>query len=68
MGILVDNKYIFEVWWKNKSFEQIKNLKNSYIVADDIDIGSKNKYHFGYLGFYINMFLALATPYAFLPA
>ncbi len=48
---LVDNKYIFEVGGKNKSFEQIKDLKNSYIVADDIDIGSKNKIPLWLFGF-----------------
>ena len=43
--------YIFEVGGKNKSFEQIKDLKNSYIVADDIDIGSKNKIPLWLFGF-----------------
>ena len=37
---LVDHKYIFELGGKNKTKKQIKNLQNSYIVADNIEIGS----------------------------
>lgn len=49
---LVDDKYIFEVGGKNKSFDQIKDMKNSYIAADDIEVGSQNKiplYLFGFM-------------------
>jgi predicted AAA+ superfamily ATPase len=49
---VVDEKYIFEVGGKNKSFKQIKDVKNSFVVADDIEIGSSNKiplYLFGFL-------------------
>ncbi|MBU0720355.1 hypothetical protein KJ877_03335 [bacterium] len=57
---LVDDKYIFEVGGKNKSFleesakhkDQIKDMKNSYIAADDIEIDSQNKiplYLFGFM-------------------
>jgi hypothetical protein len=28
---------------KGKSFEQIKDLKNSFVVADDIEMGIGNK-------------------------
>jgi hypothetical protein len=38
-----ENKYIFEVWWKNKTKKQIKNLSNSFVVSDDIIFGSQNK-------------------------
>ncbi len=31
----IDNRYIFEVGGKNKSFKQIKDLNNSYLVIDD---------------------------------
>lgn len=48
---LVDGKYVFEVGGKNKSFEQIKDLNNSFIVADDIEIGSKNKIPLWLFGF-----------------
>ena len=35
----VDEKYIFEIGGKNKSFKQIKDIENSFVVADDIEIG-----------------------------
>jgi len=34
---------IFEVWWKNKNFNQIKQIENSYLILDDILIWEKNK-------------------------
>ena len=40
---IVDDKFIFEVGGKNKSFEQIKDIPDSYIAADEIEIGSGNK-------------------------
>ena len=49
---LVNDKYTFEVGGKNKTFKQIKNIENSFVVADDIEIGSSNKiplYLFGFL-------------------
>lgn len=30
-------KYVFEIWWKNKTKKQIKMIENWYIVRDDID-------------------------------
>jgi len=48
---LVDNKYIFEVGGKNKGFEQIKDLPNSYVVADDIEIGYRAKIPLWLFGF-----------------
>lgn len=37
------NDDIFEIWWKNKSFKQIKeNKNNSYLVMDDIIVWEKN--------------------------
>ncbi len=47
----VDNKYIFEIGGKNKSFKQIKDLENSYVVSDDIEIGFKNKIPLWLFGF-----------------
>jgi predicted AAA+ superfamily ATPase len=49
---LVDNKYIFEVGGKNKTFKQIKNLPKSYLAVDDIETGHSNRiplWLFGYL-------------------
>ncbi len=40
---LIDKKYTFEVGGKGKFFEQIKDLKNSFVVADDIEMGIGNK-------------------------
>ncbi len=49
---LIENKYIVEVGGKGKGFKQIKDMDNSFVVADDIEIGSGNKiplYLFGFL-------------------
>ena len=49
---LVDENYTVEISGKNKSFKQIKDIKNSFVVADDIEVGFKNKiplYLFGFL-------------------
>jgi predicted AAA+ superfamily ATPase len=48
---LVDERYIFEIGGKNKSFEQIKDLKNSFVAADDIEIGFGNKIPLWLFGF-----------------
>ena len=48
---LVDNQYIFEISGKNKGFKQIKELPNSYVVSDDIEIGSGNKIPLWLFGF-----------------
>ena len=40
---LINDKYLFEVGGKSKGFKQIKDLPNSFVVADDIEIGSGNK-------------------------
>jgi len=48
---LVDDKYLFEVGGKSKGFKQIKDLPNSYVVTDDIEIGSGNKIPLWLFGF-----------------
>ena len=48
---LVDDKYIFEIGGRNKRFKQIKDLPNSFIVADDIEIGFGNKIPLWLFGF-----------------
>jgi predicted AAA+ superfamily ATPase len=48
---LVDEKYIFEIGGAKKSFKQIKNIENSFVVADDIEIGFKNKMPLWLFGF-----------------
>jgi len=47
----VVDKYLFEVGGKNKSFKQIKNVPNSFIVADDIEIGFGAKIPLWLFGF-----------------
>lgn len=41
--IVADKEYLFEVGGKNKTFHQIANIPNSYVVADDIDMGFMNR-------------------------
>lgn len=49
---LVDGMHTFEVGGKDKGFKQIKDIPNSYVVADNIEVGKGNKiplYLFGFL-------------------
>lgn len=39
---LIDRKYTFEIGGKRKTSKQIKGIKNSYLVKDDIEVGSLN--------------------------
>jgi len=48
---LVDGTYLLEVGGKRKSFRQIKEVPNSFVVADDIEIGSGNKIPLWLFGF-----------------
>lgn len=48
---LVDEKFTFEIGGKNKSFEQIKDVKNSYVVSDGIEVGFKNRLPLWLFGF-----------------
>ncbi len=48
---LVNEKYFFEIGGKNKSFKQIKDIQNSFIAADDIEVGFKNKIPLWLFGF-----------------
>ena len=41
--LVVDGKWLFEVGGKKKGFSQIKNVKESYVVSDDMEIGYGNK-------------------------
>jgi len=42
-GDFTVDKYTFEVGGKTKTFNQIKDIPNSFVVADDIETGHKNK-------------------------
>lgn len=48
---LVDEKYIVEIGGKSKSFKQIKDIDNSFVVADDIEVGFANKIPLWLFGF-----------------
>jgi len=48
---LIDNKYTFEIGGKGKTNKQIKNIKNSFIISDDIDYGIQNKIPLWLFGF-----------------
>ena len=48
---LVDETYTFEIGGKNKNFTQIKDIPNSFVVADDIEIGFDNKIPLWLFGF-----------------
>lgn len=41
--LLVDQKYLFEIGGRGKGFDQIKDIPNSFVAADDIEIGFGNK-------------------------
>lgn len=47
----VNDTYTFEIGGKNKGFEQIKNIENSFVVKDDIEIGFKNSIPLWLFGF-----------------
>ena len=48
---LVDGKYLFEVGGKTKSFDQIKDLPDSFLAIDDEEIGRGNKIPLWMFGF-----------------
>jgi hypothetical protein len=41
--LVVDNKWLFEVGGRRKGFSQIKDIKESYVVSDNMEIGYGNK-------------------------
>ena len=47
----IDERYIFEIGGKNKSFSQIKDVPNSFVVADDIEVGFGDKIPLWLFGF-----------------
>ena len=40
---LINRKYLFEVGGKGKTFDQIKDVENSYLAIDNVEIGRKNR-------------------------
>ena len=47
----LDGRYLFEVGGKGKGFAQIRNIPDSFVVADDIDYGFGNKIPLWLFGF-----------------
>jgi len=48
---IIDERYTIEVGGKNKGFKQIKDIPNSFVVADDIEIGFGSKIPLWLFGF-----------------
>ncbi|MBR5970770.1 MAG: ATP-binding protein [Lachnospiraceae bacterium] len=48
---LIDGRYLFEVGGRNKSFEQIKDLPDSFLAVDDTEIGRGNRIPLWMFGF-----------------
>ena len=48
---LIDKKYLVEIGGKGKSFKQIKDIENSFVIADDLEVGSGNKVPLWLFGF-----------------
>ena len=47
----IDENFKVEIGGQNKSFKQIKDLPNSFVVADEIEVGYKNKIPLWLFGF-----------------
>jgi predicted AAA+ superfamily ATPase len=48
---MVDGRYLFEVGGKGKGFAQIRNIPDSFVAADDIELGFGNKIPLWLFGF-----------------
>jgi predicted AAA+ superfamily ATPase len=48
---VVDGKYVVEIGGKGKGFQQIKDIKNSFVIADDTEVGFGNKVPLWLFGF-----------------
>jgi uncharacterized protein len=48
---LIDDQYLFEVGGRNKSFTQIKDIQDSFLACDDLEIGYGNKIPLWLFGF-----------------
>ena len=49
--LLVDNRYLFEVGGSRKRFTQIKDIPDSFVAADDLEIGLGNRIPLWLFGF-----------------
>lgn len=51
VDFIVNNRYSFEVGGKNKKQTQLRNIPNSYVVKDNIEIGNDNNIPLWLFGF-----------------
>ena len=50
-GDFIVGEFVFEIGGAKKGFEQIKDMPNSFIAADDIEVGVGNKIPLWLFGF-----------------
>ena len=48
---LINDLWLFEVGGKNKTFAQIRNIENSYLAVDNIEVGTGNRIPLWIFGF-----------------
>lgn len=48
---LVDDRHLFEIGGKGKTFEQIADIPDSYLAIDDTEVGSRNRVPLWMFGF-----------------
>jgi len=48
---VIDGKHLFEIGGKGKGFDQIKDIPDSYVVNDDVEVGRGNKIPLWLFGF-----------------
>ena len=48
---LVNEKYVFEIGWKDKSMKQIEGIENAFVAADNIEYGFQNRIPLWMFGF-----------------
>lgn len=49
--LLVDSRYLFEVGGATKGFTQIKDIPDSFVAADDLEVGFRNRIPLWLFGF-----------------
>ena len=48
---LVNDKYLFEIGGKGKSFQQIRDIPNSFLAVDDTEVGIRSRIPLWMFGF-----------------
>lgn len=47
----INGKYVFEIGGRKKTFAQLNQIENGFVVSDDIEVGFKNKIPLWMFGF-----------------